>query len=190
MSSNLDLMRRAFLSAEGVRGVPTGDDAQLALMRWQDLVNQLIGERDGGWEEVFASDALTAADGQRVHAGAGIAISLPSGADVLDLSRIHVVGATASAGSWLYVASKSGWSRTDNLTVSGDNPFGREDDLGLAALLAVALAGDSGGEVSPLVESLAAQSVTSLSARMARDINVRAIDGVLALSDMGNDHAA
>lgn len=185
MTSNLDLMRRAFLSAEGVRGVPTGDDAQLALMRWQDIVTRLMGERDGGWQEVFATGSLTAADGQRVHSGAGLTVSLPSGAEVLDLSRIHVVGATTSAGSWLYVASKGGWSRTDTLAVSGDNPFGREDDLGLAAVLALALAGDGGGEVSPLVDSLAAQCVTSLSARMARDVDVTAVDGVLALSEMG-----
>jgi hypothetical protein len=188
MSRNLDLMRRAFLSAEGVRGVPTGDDAQLALMRWQDIVSRLMGDRDGGWDEVFATGNLTAADGQRVHAGAGITVALPSGVDVADLSRIHVVGSTASAGSYLYVASKGGWSRTDNLTVGGDNPFGREDDLGLAAVLAVALTGDGGGEVSALVEGLAGQCLTGLSARMAREIEVAAIDGVLALSERGMSH--
>jgi hypothetical protein len=195
----LDIIRRAKLSAEGERDTAAGLDAELAMLRLQDTINELPLFLKGEWEDVFPAAGLTVAakDGQRIHAGATVTVTFPtsqtvSGATIApyDLTRVHVVGASAQAGLWVYSRSNAAWRKANSLTVQDNCPFGLEDDKGLAALLAVALAGDAGSinELPPNVVADAVAQNASFRARFYREVNVRAPDAVLINSEMGWDY--
>jgi hypothetical protein len=194
-----DILRRAFLSAEGVRGVPTGDDAELALFRFQDLINSHLYWKDGGWTDVYPTGAAYAADdGERVYASSACTVTLPTtyvdeyGETVAmrDLSRVQIIGTAVNAGLWVYSGSLGQWSQANALEVASDLPFGPEDVPGLAAMLAVDLQSDGGGEVSTKVREDAAAQERSFRARLYREVNVRADEAVLKLSEMGYSDVA
>jgi len=192
MTTCLDIIRRALLAAEGEREVADGADGQLALMRLQDVILSLPRLMDGPWRDVFADEggAVTAGDGMRVHAGADATVILPlreaDGAAIADLSRVQVLGPHAAAGVWIHAASTGAWRRADALSLSSESPFGPEDDAGLSCILALSLAGDGGGTVSPETTARAAAALSSFAARFHRAQDEAADAALLRLSRMGH----
>ena len=196
----LGIIRRAYLSAEGVRGVPTGDDSSLALMRLQDMILALPLFIKGVWRDVIpdsASESITAEDGDRIFAASTNTVTLPTTYvddddgetyKQKDLSRVQIIGTATNAGLWVYSASRGSWAQADGLELSTDSPFGEEDTPGLAAMLAVTLEGDGGGQVSPLIQAQAQAAANSFRARFRRDVVVRADEAFLRNSDMGYDN--
>ena len=193
MTTVNDIMRRAFLSAEGVRGVPTGDDATLTLFRLQDLIDSFLNYRDGGWTDVYTAGetAYEADDGERVYAASTCTVTLPTtyenedGATVAmrDLSRVQIIGTAINAGTWVYAASLGEWRQSNALAVSSDIPFGQEDVAGLAALLALELVSDGGGQVSDKVTMNAVAQERSFRSRLYREVVTRADEMFLRLSE-------
>jgi hypothetical protein len=157
MSTALDIVRRS-LRAIGVLAAgkqPTGSDPADALERLQSVILGLPGLlHNGRWREVATSASYTAKEGERISVTGAVTITLPStitcvGATrpPLDLARVQILGASVTnAGLWVYSASKGSWGQADRLTISGELPFGAEDDAGLAALLAVDMASEYGDE--------------------------------------------
>ncbi len=195
MTTCLDIIRRALLAAEGEREVPGGADGQLALMRLQDVILSLPRLMNGPWRDVRAQGtAVAATDGMRVHADAAAVVTLPlplsdgEGAPPADLSRVQVIGPNAAAGVWVYAASTGAWRRADGLSLSSPSPFGPEDDAGLSSLLALSVAADGGGTVSPETMARVARAAAALSrfaARFHRAQDETTDPALLRLSDMG-----
>jgi hypothetical protein len=143
MTTIRDIIRRAYLSAEGETGYPTGDAADLALIRLQDIINGLVLSRTGSgdWTDVYTTGLSTyaATDGKRVYAASTCTVTLATTTTdddgdtvaVEDLSRVHIIGTATNAGLWVYAASKGAWSQVDGLEVADESPFGLEDDAGL-----------------------------------------------------------
>lgn len=175
MSTCLDIVRRALRLVAGETGVPEGDEGQDALDRLQGLILDLPGFfQNGHWRDRFTSAAYTACDFDRITVTSPGVVTLPATVIVdsctrlpKDLSKAQIIGG-ANAGIWLFSAGKGAWGRADGLTLSGELPFGPEDDEGLAAQLAVALVDEYGGEVSARTVSKSNQSIASFRARFKK----------------------
>lgn len=185
MSTCLDIVRRALLTAEGEREFPAGGDGALAMMRLQDVILSLPLLMDGAWTPVFTDGGagVEAADGDRIHADDTVAVTLPAGAR--DLSRVQVIGANEKAGLWIFAAADGAWRRADGLQLSDDSPFAAADDAHLAALLALALAGDAGVAVTAEMIGRAAAALSSFSARFYRPCSAALDPAFTQTSDMG-----
>jgi hypothetical protein len=86
----------------------------------------------------------------------------------LDCAKVQITGDAANKGVWLYSATKGAWGRVDGLTLASELPFGPEDDDGLAAQLAVALAPEYGAQLDPVTVTRSNQSKASFRARFKR----------------------
>ena len=186
MTTCLDIIRRAVLSAEGDRDVPAGDDGRLAMMRLQDVILGLPQLMNGPWREVDAREAasVTAADGDRVRAGAQTVVTFPDAAGA-DLCRVQVLGEGPQTGIWVRAASLGAWRRADGLSLADDSPFGPEDDAGLSAILALSLAADAGVPATVETAALAMAAMTRFSARFHREQPQGAPDALLRGARMG-----
>lgn len=188
MTTCLDIINRA-LRHQGVLSagqVASGDDAADGLEHLQDVIDGLPLLRNGGLKEVVLSSAApyAAADGDRVHTrGLAASIVLPTG-PLEDLARVQVIGG-AQAGLHVYSASTGVWAQADDLGLTDDSPFGPEDDAGLAALTALSMVDEYGGQVSDSIVGRAAAAIASFRARFYRETNVPAPDAVLVMSEMG-----
>lgn len=188
MTTCLDIINRA-LRQQGVLSagqVASGPDAADALEHLQQIIDGLPLLRDGAWEEVVLGSAMpyAAKDGQRVHTrGFAATVILPTETPA-DLSRVQIVGG-AQAGLYVYSASHGRWSQADGLDLVDESPFGPEDDAGLAALTAVSMVDEYGGQISDSVVGRAARAVSSFRSRFYREISVPAPDAVLRLTQMG-----
>lgn len=157
MSTALDIMRRA-LRAIGVLKAgkePTGPDAQDALEHLQSVILGLPGFfHNGRWCEAAIDSAYTARESERITVTTPGVVTLPTvitcntvSRPPYDLAKVQIIGADAeNAGLWLFSATKGAWGQADALSTSSELPFGPEDDAGLAALLAVDMAAEFGGE--------------------------------------------
>lgn len=196
----LDIVTRALriLGVIGAGEAPGPQDGQDAMLHLQEMIDGLPMLRTGPWTEVRlpSAAAYTAKDGERVNTrGYAAAITLPDtyededGATVSqrDMSRVQIIGGD-QAGLWLYAASRGAWSKIDGLELSSDLPFGKEDDAGMVALLAVTMAPEfsDGGDVAPVVVERAAKQMRSLRARLRRTTHAPVADGYLNMSDTGN----
>ena len=176
MSTCLDIVRRALRLTEGETGVPTGLVAQDALQRLQSVILDLPGLlKNAAWRDRFVSAAYTAKEGDRVSVTAPGSVTLPAiisdcGSQrlPLDCARVQIIGAASNAGLWLYSASKGAWGKCNGLSLTSESPFGDEDDEGLAALLAVALVDEYGGEISAATVSTATAAKASLRSRLKK----------------------
>lgn len=178
MSTCLDIVRRALRLTEGETGVPTGLRAEDALQRLQSVVLDLPGLlKNATWCDQFVSAAYTAQEGERISVTAPGVVTLPTiitscGAQrlPLDCARVQILGAATNAGLWVYSASKGAWGKANSLALNSESPFGDEDDEGLAALLAVALIDEYGGEISAATVSTANASKASLRSRFKKHV--------------------
>jgi hypothetical protein len=200
MATILEIITRSAGAMGLVRSgqVPTGADAQDLLRKLQDVINALPLLRSGEWSDVILASSATyvASDGQRIQTnGYSATITLPTtytdedNATVpqKDLSRVQIIGGT-QAGLWIYAASNGSWARCDALALTDTSPFGPEDDLGLAALVAVESADDYGAEVSAITVQRAADVLNSFRSRFYRDVTVKMDRAYWAFSDMGYRH--
>lgn len=191
-------MRKAVSQAARLIGVtaagqePTGHDAADILAHMQTVIDGLPGLRDGAWREVLLTGdaAYTARAGERIAAqGFNPVITLPTtqtGEDgetriMADLSRVQVIG----EGLYVWSSSLAAWNRADGLTLSDPFPFGPEDLPGIVALTALAAANEYGAQEAQITVVRAEAALKALSARLYREVNVRAGEGVLRLSEMG-----
>lgn len=178
MTTSLEIISKARLWAEGERDIASGSDGQFALMRYQNLIDNLPLFRTGHWCDVIltSADDYAAKDGERVVPnGFDAVITLPATYTdqcgkvhvQQDLSRVQVIG----KGLWVFSVSNGAWRQADGLTLESDCPFGPEDEQGLAAMLAVALASDASGslnELSPAVTQTAQAQVNKFRSRFYR----------------------
>lgn len=195
-----DIIDRAMraMGAIAAGKVASGNDAADGLRSLQDTINDLPLLMDGQWVDVFltSADAYSAADGERIFTGGYAAvITLPTTYTdehsrtlaTLDCARVQIIGAGhAQEGVWAYTASKGSWARVDDLAIEDDSPFGKEDDAGLAALIAVSLAGEYGAEVPEITVNRAARCQGGFRARFYRDVIVPCDDAFLRMSYQGN----
>ena len=175
---------------------PTGHDAADILAHMQGVIDSLPGLRDGAWRDVLLTSnaAYVARDGERIAAqGFDPVITLPTtqaGEDgetriMADLSRAHVIG----DGLYVWSSSLAAWNRADGLALSDPFPFGPEDLPGIVALTALEAGPEYGTQEEPITVARADATLKSLAARFYREIEVRADEGVLRLSEMGNADA-
>lgn len=203
-----EIVNRAMrlIGVTGAGQAAVGHDATDAETHLRELVNELPGLFRGPWTDVIRTDstAYTAKDQDRINCGTySPVITLPTtrkdpdtGDTVAmpDLSRVQVIGTTgggvehAKFGLWVFSASRASWSRADSLSLTSDSPFGKEDDAGLSALLAVALAPEftDAGEVPSVVVERAARQMRSFRARFRRTTHAPLDLAYLAMSDTGN----
>lgn len=173
MSTCLDIVRRALRLVAGETGVPAGGEAADALQRLQSVVLGLPGLlHNGVWRDRFVSAAYTAKESDRITVTAPGAVTLPTSISSdgpqrlpLDCAKVQILGAADNAGLWLYSVSKGAWGKASGLALSDECPFGEEDDEGLAAMLALALVDEYGGQLSAATLAAASQSKASLRAR-------------------------
>lgn len=178
MSTCLDIVRRAMRLAAGETGVPAGREAEDALQRLQSVILGLPGLlHNGAWRDRFVSDAYTAKEFDRITVTAPGAVTLPATISEygetrlpLDLAKVQILGSADNAGLWLYSVSKGAWGKASGLGLEDESPFGDEDDEGLAALLAVALVDEFGGEVSDATIRAATASKASLRSRFKKAV--------------------
>jgi hypothetical protein len=195
----LDFANRAYrvLGVLGAGQVASGNKGEDALQQFQDLVNDMPGLRKGAWTGVIidSDSAYTAEDGERIHCGAyNPTITLPTTyvdeAGITqpqrDMSRVQIIGGDQE-GLWLYSASTGGWAQVDALALADDSPFGPEDDGGMVALLAVALAPEFGEQatLSSVVIERAGRQLRSFRARFRRETSVGVDLAFVSLSDIG-----
>lgn len=157
MTTPRDIVRRG-LRAIGELSAgkqPSGSDAADGLERLQSLILDLPGLlHNARWCEVAVSTAYTAREGERCTVTSPGAVTLPTTVTCdgvtrppRDLSRVQILGASATnAGLWIYSATRGAWGQADELTISSTLPFGSEDEEGLAAMFAVNIAAEYGGE--------------------------------------------
>lgn len=195
-----DIIDRAMraMGAIAAGKAASGNDAADGLRALQDTINDLPLLMDGQWADVFLTDASAyeAEDGERIFTnGYAATITLPAtytddnGQTVAtqDCARVQIIGADHDqAGVWVYTASKGSWARVDELAITDDSPFGKEDDSGLAALVAVSLAGEYGAEVSEITVNRAARCQSGFRARFYREVIVPCDDAYVRMSDLGN----
>lgn len=193
MSTTRDIIRRALrligVLASGQE--PGGSDAADGLERLQSLILGLPGlVHNAHWREVATHAAYVAKEGERITVTAPGAVTLPSiitwnpaldpfcdpsglewddcttARPPYDLARVQIIGQTPpNAGLWVYSASNAAWRRADGLKITSDCPFGVEDDGGLAAILAVDVVDEFGGQVGQRTLAVAQQSARSFRAR-------------------------
>lgn len=176
MSTCLDIVRRALRLVAGETGVPTGIAAEDALQRLQSVILDLPGLlKNATWRDRFVSAAYVAKEGDRITVTAPGSVSLPTTVSIygsqrlpMDCARVLILGEAPNRGLWVYSASKGAWAKADGLEVNSDTPFGDEDDEGLAALLAVALVDEYGGEISAATVSTASAAKASLRSRLKK----------------------
>lgn len=176
MTTNSDVVRRA-LRAIGELAAgksPTGNDAADGLERLQSLLLDLIGLlKVGRWCEVAVSDDYTAREGDRCTVTSPGTVTLPTvitdrgrARPPLDLARVQILGADAeNAGLWVYSATKGAWAQVDALTINADFPLGEEDVEGVAAQLAVNIAGEYGAEKELPARTIALAQISGRSFR-------------------------
>lgn len=197
----LDLCTRALrqLGVIGAGEVASGQDGEDALEHLQALILDLPSFLKGPWINTTLTSAApyAASDGERINtAGFAAPITFPTTyvdpdgctAPILDLSRVHIIGADhAQAGLWVYSASRANWSRADALEMSGDSPFGKEDDAGLAALLAMDLSSEYGDQatVSDVTAGRARRQLRTFGYRFDRETPTPVDTGLLRMSDTG-----
>lgn len=178
MSTCLDIVRRALRLTEGETGVPTGLVAADSLQRLQSVILGLPGLlHNAPWNDRFTENAtVEARPGGRLHVGQATVVTLPTVMTVCgvqrapsDCARVQIIGpGNPQAGIWIYSASKGAWGKATGLELTSESPFGDEDDEGLAALLAVALIDEYGGEVSAATVSTATAAKASLRSRLKK----------------------
>jgi len=198
-----DIVDRAMraIGAIAANKVAAGTDADAGLRALQDTINDLPLLMDGQWSDVFLTDASAydAADGDRIFTqGHAASITLPTTytddfgntAATLDCGRVQIIGSGhAQEGVWVYTASKGSWARVDDLEITDDSPFGKEDDSGLAALIAVSLSAEYGAEVPDITVNRAARCQSGFRARFYREVVVPCDQAYLAMSNPGNGEA-
>lgn len=179
MSTCLDIVRRALRLTEGETGVPTGLVAQDALQRLHSVILDLPGLlKNATWCDRFVSAAYTAKEGDRISVTAPGVVTLPTiitdcGAQrlPLDCARVQILGEAANAGLWVFSTSKGAWGKANGLALNSESPLGDEDDEGLAALLAVALIDEYGGEISAATVATASAAKASLRSRLKKRVH-------------------
>lgn len=155
MSTVNDIVRRALRAVGELRKgqVPTGADAQSGLEHLQGVILDLPGLlKNTHWRDVAVNEAYTAQEGDRCTVTGSGAVTLPtlvsrcgSARPPMDLARVQIIGGS-NPGLWVYSATLATWSNVLGLTAESALPFGPEDETGLAAMLAVAMAGEYGAE--------------------------------------------
>lgn len=181
MSTANDIVRRGLRLLGVLRAgqEPKGADAQDGLERLQSLILNLPGLlHNGRWCEVAVTTAYTARESDRCTVTAPGVVTLPTTITncgptrpPLDLARVQIIGTSATnAGLWLYSATNGAWGQANALTLSSTMPFGAEDDEGLAAILAVNMAGEYGAEaeLSQRAVTLAKEATYSLRSRLKK----------------------
>jgi hypothetical protein len=203
MTTCLDIVNRA-LRYQGVLKAgqsASGSDASDALQHFQDVVNGLPLLRNGEWSDTYlqSSAAYEATDGERITVAATYAptITLPatytnSAGDTvpqLDLSRVLIVGdsdTVSTVGLWVFSASSGAWAQVNSLALSDDSPFGPEDAAGLAALVAISMVDEYGGQVGAPTLARAQAAAAGFRARFYREVIVTADDAYLIGPMMGD----
>lgn len=185
MALSKDIIRRALrLLGVVARGQePTGADAADGLEHLQSLILDLPGLLNNGrWREVSTSVTYTAHESDRVTASGAITVSLPliitdcgCSRPPRDMARVQILGAVTGAGLWIYSATKGAWGRADALTLTSEIPFGSEDEIGLAATLAVNMAAEYGAEAE-LGQRTVTLSVIAIKSLRSRFMRVQPID--------------
>jgi hypothetical protein len=152
LTTNADIVRRA-MRQMGVLAAgqePEGADASDAMERLSGLITGLPGlTLNARWRERATSAAYTARESDRITVTAPGAVTLPvtvsdpacGSRPPRDLARVQIIGG-ANAGLWIYIAGKGAWVKVDALSLNDDFPFGKEDEEGIAAQLAVDFASE------------------------------------------------
>lgn len=193
-STMRDIVNRALrqLGVVPFGEVATATQADQALDAARRVIDNLPLFRKGVWTDVVldSADDYDANDGDRIALnGYAADITLPATYEddngdtrlQKDLSRVQVIG----TGLYVFPSSLGAWMQADSLTLSSDFPFGPEDEVGFAAMLAVEMSDELACPVPEKAVLQAAEQVKSFRARFYREVNVSAPDGVLALSDIG-----
>lgn len=181
MTTCSDIVRRGFRHLNVIKagGEATGQKATDGMEALQGAILDLPGlVKNARWTEEATSTAYEADEGDRITVTGTPAITFPAtvyDCDLgltrppLDLARVYVIGGlAATAGLWIYSATKGEWGLATGLALADDHPFGEEDDAGLAAYLAVTIMDDYGADVSDRIAIRANQFVRSARARFKK----------------------
>lgn len=175
-------LRKLAIIASGE--TPSSDELNDGLAQAQALVLEHPNLSGCRWRDVYASsdETITACDGQRIDLGSwSPAVTLPTSQSWLglnrrampELSRVQIVGGP-QAGLWLF--SEGLWRQADALTLESENPFGPSTNDGVAAQLAIRLAGDYGKDPTSMVVGTAARSEKTIRGRLYRAERCRSQD--------------
>lgn len=176
MTIRTDIVQRAFrmINRIGVAADLDPDEAAEALTIFQDMLITMPALGIGGpLTDVLISDDYTANEDESITntSGSPVVISLPSTITESDgTSRpprngaIVQINSATSAEVHLYVGYLASWKQMTGLTLNSASPLGPMHNEGLAALLALRLAGPN---------TAIPQSVALQAERGRRDIEIR-----------------
>lgn len=178
-----EIAKRAFRLGEILDAArdPENFEMDQAVESFQGMISDMPEHIVGGaWKTVVGTSAYAAAEDERVVCATTViaaSIVKPTYIDIcegtawtsafdedrarfpFDGARLEIIDQEADTYQlWFYRADRADWYRGDSLTQNSESPFNRRVDEALAAMLAIRLKVEYGGETTPALAGMALRS--------------------------------